>query len=221
MLFVSLHQWPFYPGTGGPDDQRETTLNIPLPAGSGDAEYLRAFDRACRARGRAVRAGARPRLGGVRRPRWRPARRDARQRERLPRALTAVRRNGATRRGGARGRLRGRDAAGPRRRPRSTASSRRAGKPTAPFRGPSAAAQCSPSAVLPKQFRCLVPIIGRWPPHWCPCLGERHPPPWGIRGRSPTPRGRGRGCSSASRRDETFSFRSRLFTCERTVCSEM
>jgi acetoin utilization deacetylase AcuC-like enzyme len=43
VLFVSLHQWPFYPGTGGPDDQRETTVNIPLPAGSGDDEYLRAF----------------------------------------------------------------------------------------------------------------------------------------------------------------------------------
>jgi acetoin utilization deacetylase AcuC-like enzyme len=43
VLFISLQQWPFYPGTGGPDDQRETTLNIPLPAGSGDAEYLRAF----------------------------------------------------------------------------------------------------------------------------------------------------------------------------------
>ena len=43
VLFVSLHQWPFYPGTGGPDDQRDTTVNIPLPAGSGDDEYLRAF----------------------------------------------------------------------------------------------------------------------------------------------------------------------------------
>jgi acetoin utilization deacetylase AcuC-like enzyme len=43
VLFVSLHQWPFYPGTGGPDDQAETTLNIPLRAGSGDDEYLRAF----------------------------------------------------------------------------------------------------------------------------------------------------------------------------------
>jgi acetoin utilization deacetylase AcuC-like enzyme len=41
---VSLHQWPFYPGTGGPDDQRETTVNVPLRAGSGDSEYLRAFD---------------------------------------------------------------------------------------------------------------------------------------------------------------------------------
>jgi acetoin utilization deacetylase AcuC-like enzyme len=44
VFFVSLHQWPFYPGSGGPDDQRETTLNIPLQAGSGDAEYLRAFE---------------------------------------------------------------------------------------------------------------------------------------------------------------------------------
>jgi acetoin utilization deacetylase AcuC-like enzyme len=46
VLFVSLHQWPFYPGTGGSDDQRATTLNIPLPAGSGDAEYVRAFEEA-------------------------------------------------------------------------------------------------------------------------------------------------------------------------------
>jgi acetoin utilization deacetylase AcuC-like enzyme len=44
VLFVSMHQWPFYPGTGGPDDQGETTLNIPLSAGSGDEEYHRAFD---------------------------------------------------------------------------------------------------------------------------------------------------------------------------------
>ncbi len=45
VLFVSLHQWPFYPGTGGPDDQDETTLNVPLAAGSGDAEYADAFTR--------------------------------------------------------------------------------------------------------------------------------------------------------------------------------
>jgi acetoin utilization deacetylase AcuC-like enzyme len=43
VLFVSLHQWPFYPGTGGPDEQAETTLNVPLPAGSGDRDYLAAF----------------------------------------------------------------------------------------------------------------------------------------------------------------------------------
>jgi acetoin utilization deacetylase AcuC-like enzyme len=46
VLFVSLHQWPFYPWTsGGPDDQRETTVNVPLPAGSGDDDYMRAFER--------------------------------------------------------------------------------------------------------------------------------------------------------------------------------
>jgi acetoin utilization deacetylase AcuC-like enzyme len=46
VLFVSLHQygWPFYPGTGGPKEQNETTLNVPLPAGSGDDDYLRVFE---------------------------------------------------------------------------------------------------------------------------------------------------------------------------------
>jgi acetoin utilization deacetylase AcuC-like enzyme len=46
VLFVSLHQWPFYPGSGGPDDQAETTVNVPLPAGSGDDDYSTAFSRA-------------------------------------------------------------------------------------------------------------------------------------------------------------------------------
>jgi acetoin utilization deacetylase AcuC-like enzyme len=46
VLFVSLHQWPFYPWTsGGPDSQRETTVNVPLAAGCGDAEYVDAFAR--------------------------------------------------------------------------------------------------------------------------------------------------------------------------------
>jgi acetoin utilization deacetylase AcuC-like enzyme len=43
VFFVSLHQWPFYPGSGGPDEQGETVLNVPLPAGSTDEDYLRAF----------------------------------------------------------------------------------------------------------------------------------------------------------------------------------
>jgi acetoin utilization deacetylase AcuC-like enzyme len=43
VLYVSLHQWPFYPGTGGPEEQDETTLNLPFPAGCGDAEYLEVF----------------------------------------------------------------------------------------------------------------------------------------------------------------------------------
>jgi acetoin utilization deacetylase AcuC-like enzyme len=43
ILYVSLHQWPFYPGTGGPEEQGETLLNIPFRAGAGDPEYLAAF----------------------------------------------------------------------------------------------------------------------------------------------------------------------------------
>jgi acetoin utilization deacetylase AcuC-like enzyme len=43
VLYVSLHQWPFYPGTGGPGEGNETTINVPLPAGSGDETYLTAF----------------------------------------------------------------------------------------------------------------------------------------------------------------------------------
>jgi acetoin utilization deacetylase AcuC-like enzyme len=52
VFFASLHQRPFYPGTGGPDEQGDTLLNVPLPAGCGDAEYLEAFaavERAVRA----------------------------------------------------------------------------------------------------------------------------------------------------------------------------
>jgi acetoin utilization deacetylase AcuC-like enzyme len=44
VFFASLHQWPFYPGTGGPGGGNETTLNVPLPAGSDDDDYLLAFD---------------------------------------------------------------------------------------------------------------------------------------------------------------------------------
>ena len=44
ILFVSLHQWPFYPGTGGPSEQGETLLNLPLAAGTGDAGYLQAWE---------------------------------------------------------------------------------------------------------------------------------------------------------------------------------
>jgi acetoin utilization deacetylase AcuC-like enzyme len=43
VLLVSLHEWPFYPGTGGPGTGNETTINIPMDALSGDAEYERAF----------------------------------------------------------------------------------------------------------------------------------------------------------------------------------
>ncbi len=49
VLFVSLHRWPFYPGTGaieeiGAGDGRGFTINLPFPGGFGDAEYLAAFE---------------------------------------------------------------------------------------------------------------------------------------------------------------------------------
>lgn len=44
VLFVSMHQWPFYPGTGGPEDQDDTLVNVPLPAASTDEDYFRAWD---------------------------------------------------------------------------------------------------------------------------------------------------------------------------------
>lgn len=43
ILFASLHQWPFYPGSGGPDEQHGTLVNVPLPAGTDDRAYLEAF----------------------------------------------------------------------------------------------------------------------------------------------------------------------------------
>ena len=50
VLYISLHQYPFYPGTGarnerGTGDGTGYTLNIPLPAGTGEVEYLAAFSR--------------------------------------------------------------------------------------------------------------------------------------------------------------------------------
>lgn len=49
VLYCSTHEYPFYPGTGhwrdiGEGTGRGTTLNLSLPAGCGDAEYLAAFD---------------------------------------------------------------------------------------------------------------------------------------------------------------------------------
>jgi len=50
VLFVSLHQWPLYPGTGwldevGAGDGTGRTVNLPLPPGSGDREHLEVLDR--------------------------------------------------------------------------------------------------------------------------------------------------------------------------------
>ena len=49
VLYFSVHQYPFYPGSGS---QAETgagkglnyTVNVPVPAGSGDSVYLEAFE---------------------------------------------------------------------------------------------------------------------------------------------------------------------------------
>ncbi|MGH7931382.1 MAG: histone deacetylase family protein [Candidatus Binatia bacterium] len=48
VLFISMHQYPFYPGTGaarevGAGAGEGYTLNIPLPAGCADGEYLGVF----------------------------------------------------------------------------------------------------------------------------------------------------------------------------------
>ena len=48
VFYFSTHQFPFYPGTGARGESgrgagRGATLNVPLPAGSGDDEYLRVF----------------------------------------------------------------------------------------------------------------------------------------------------------------------------------
>ena len=49
VAYVSVHQWPLYPGTGSADERGEgpgagRTLNLPLKAGSGDREFLAALD---------------------------------------------------------------------------------------------------------------------------------------------------------------------------------
>jgi acetoin utilization deacetylase AcuC-like enzyme len=50
VLFVSLHQYPNYPGTGaatdlGQGDGRGRTVNLPLPPGTADTTYAAAFER--------------------------------------------------------------------------------------------------------------------------------------------------------------------------------
>jgi acetoin utilization deacetylase AcuC-like enzyme len=48
LLYVSSHEFPFYPGTGALDEVGEGrgrgfTANLPMPAGLGDAEYARVY----------------------------------------------------------------------------------------------------------------------------------------------------------------------------------
>ncbi len=49
VLFCSVHQWPHFPGSGleherGAGNGLGATLNVPLPAGSDDDDYLRVMD---------------------------------------------------------------------------------------------------------------------------------------------------------------------------------
>ena len=49
VLYFSTHQYPFYPGSGGVDEigsgeGEGYTVNVPMPGGCGDAEYMCAFE---------------------------------------------------------------------------------------------------------------------------------------------------------------------------------
>lgn len=51
VFYLSLHQFPWYPGTGAAEEEGEgkgrgTTLNVPLAAGTSREEYRRRFDEA-------------------------------------------------------------------------------------------------------------------------------------------------------------------------------
>jgi acetoin utilization deacetylase AcuC-like enzyme len=50
VLYLSTHQFPYYPGTGAASENGHGrgsgyTLNVPMPAGCGDAEYIGVFQR--------------------------------------------------------------------------------------------------------------------------------------------------------------------------------
>ena len=46
VLYISTHQYPYYPGTGGNNEKGKynNVLNIPLPAGTNSEEYLNAYE---------------------------------------------------------------------------------------------------------------------------------------------------------------------------------
>lgn len=54
VLYISSHQFPFYPGTGaideiGHEEGKGYTLNFPLPAGTGDETFVPLYDKVARA----------------------------------------------------------------------------------------------------------------------------------------------------------------------------
>ena len=46
VLYISTHQYPFYPGTGANNEKgkHNNVFNIPLPAGTNSEEYLNAYE---------------------------------------------------------------------------------------------------------------------------------------------------------------------------------
>ena len=82
VLYCSIHQYPYYPGTGpateiGEGDGAGLTVNVPLEAGATDDDYHLVFDEVVIPMVRAVQAGPAPRVGRIRCPRARSARRHA------------------------------------------------------------------------------------------------------------------------------------------------
>ena len=82
VLYVSIHQWPLYPGTGRPDERGDgagwgTTINLPLPPGATGDVYLALFDEVDHSKCRALSGDLDSGLGRFRRPSRRPAGRHA------------------------------------------------------------------------------------------------------------------------------------------------
>ena len=82
VLYVSTHQYPFYPGTGAADEigvgaGGGFTVNLPLEAGAVDEDYRVVFAEVVLPIVAAVQAGSGARVGRVRRARARSAREHA------------------------------------------------------------------------------------------------------------------------------------------------
>ena len=80
VLFISIHQAGIFPGTGPSGDfgsgaGEGYTINLPVPAGSGEELWLSLLEHIVVPVAGAVRSRPRPRLGRLRRPSRRPARR--------------------------------------------------------------------------------------------------------------------------------------------------
>ena len=95
VLFVSSHQYPFYPGTGAASEKGRGaglgfTLNIPLEAGAKDDEIERKYAEQVDPGGARLQAGSADDLGRLRRARTgsaRPAADDDRRFGRLTKTL--------------------------------------------------------------------------------------------------------------------------------------